>query len=219
VRDAKTGRVCRFICELDGQSHTIELSANWENLTPIQQFLSIITRLHQEARVIFPKHLLDKLTESIQELHARPGVQTTAAPSPEAEAQQDLLRNCCDPSTHEKKIAQGNRSVQGELALPSPEKLKGFEFDVSRFRRICLDGGKDSTLVEKKLQQLRQEPHELPEMALDMVLATPSGPLLLAIKRKASDFTDFCGLLARDTICPPEYFAEFWMILNERDAK
>lgn len=71
----------------------------------------------------------------------------------------------------------------------------------------------DGTRIGVILRQMQSPSSSAPDGMWAALSRTKSGNLTRRIKSKSTDFTDFCFRMSRDTICPPEYFLGFWLIL------
>lgn len=96
--------------------------------------------------------------------------------------------------------------------MSNPE-LNRLGFSELTFRQKCAESGMESDRMEMKLRQMQSPPSSAPEGVWAALSRTKSGDLTRRIKEESTDFTDFCFRIAKDTICPPEFFAGFWQIL------
>jgi hypothetical protein len=99
--------------------------------------------------------------------------------------------------------------------MTNPE-LAVLGFRESAFREKCQQGGMEAERMEMKLQQMQSPPSSPPAMMWAGLSRTQSGDLTRRLHSESADFTDFCFRMAKDTICPPEYFAGFWKIISQR---
>jgi len=97
--------------------------------------------------------------------------------------------------------------------MSNPE-LTEFGFDEKTFREKCEQSGMKTDRMEMKLRQMQSPPSDPAEMMWAGLSRTQSGDLTRRLHSESTNFTDFCVRMAKDTICPPEYYAGFWRVLE-----
>ena len=93
-------------------------------------------------------------------------------------------------------------------------ELSELGFDERTFREKCEQSGMKTDRMEMKLRQMQSPPSDPAEMMWAGLSRTQSGDLTRRLHAESTDFTDFCIRMAKDTICPPEYYAGFWRVLE-----
>ena len=100
--------------------------------------------------------------------------------------------------------------------MSQQQTLAQLGFDTDRFRKLAIRAGVDGEKIERTLTYMVKDPPMNPRMAWAGLSATQSGGLTSRLYQQASDFTEFCFRMCRDTICPSEYYAGFWEILGPK---
>ena len=102
-------------------------------------------------------------------------------------------------------------SLFGKPRKAIPRKL---EFDERRFTQGVATCGFEPSVLRTILTEIASDPKFDPQAAWTALCKMPppdkSAEITKRLRRQASDFTDFCIQMCRETHCPPYMYASFW---------